>query len=161
MEIIDAHAHIWTSINGQRSGFVRCRADRYGKARVWSTDPHREVPGFRTDKWALGREVIERWLPPSFIHSVVDPEVLIEYMDWIGVDRAVLMQAPTYGNQNDYIREVLDKFPDRFIAGQALVDPGQETGKMIADLEYAVGELGLKGVKFETPDSLIWLDEER
>lgn len=161
MEIIDAHAHIWTCVNGERSGHVRCRSDRYGKARVWSTWRSGEVPGFRADKWSMGKEVIERWIPPSFIHTVVDPEVLIEYMDWIGVSKAILMQAPTYGNQNEYYREVLDRYPDRFCGGMALVDARKDISEMCEDLDYAMVELGLKGVKFETPDSEIWVDERK
>lgn len=51
------------------------------------------------------------------------------------------------GTSNDHIAELVATFPEAFIAGYACVDPWR--GKAaLAEIERAVKELGLRGVKF-------------
>lgn len=77
-------------------------------------------------------------------------EMLKEYDD-ANVERIVLLgwdaetttQLPK--TPNDYIRELVNKWPDRFI-GFAGVDP-HKGDEAVLELERAVRELGLKGLK--------------
>ncbi len=140
MSIIDVHMHIWPALCGTREGNVTTKGDRYGKVR------------------RVGQRV-EQWLPPSFVDTVVSPEVALEYMSIVGVDKAVLLQAPCYGNNNEYIAEVVKKCPDKFV-GIALTDPRQ-SDRGVGPLERAICELGLRGVKFELPDWPFRPDEQQ
>lgn len=131
MRIVDAHMHVWPALCGTRQGSIVTRGDRYGKVR------------------RVGDKV-ERWLPPSFVDTVPSPEIALEYMSIAGVDKAVLLQAPCYGDHNEYIAEVAKAHSDTF-AGIAIVDPRQPD-KGVGALEKAIRQYGLSGVKFELPD---------
>jgi predicted TIM-barrel fold metal-dependent hydrolase len=48
--------------------------------------------------------------------------VALDYLDWAGVDRAVLLQGSFYGECNAAVRRALRLWPDRF-TGAAFVDP--------------------------------------
>jgi predicted TIM-barrel fold metal-dependent hydrolase len=99
--IIDAHAHIFAKIAGQR-GKEKTSPDKYGKVQVGN--------------------YVSQILPPFLINSCFDAELLINMMDYSGVDRAVLVQNPTYGIINEEVAEAVQNYPDRFI-GTIQVDP--------------------------------------
>jgi len=113
--VVDIHMHCIPFFCGFKNGEYTMRSGRYGKIR-------------------LKKGVRERSMPPSFVNSNTDPEMLIGYMDWVGVDKAVLLQAPCYGDHNEYIAEVLEKYPDKFIAGFAVIDPREDIEKIIPEL---------------------------
>jgi predicted TIM-barrel fold metal-dependent hydrolase len=140
MKIIDSHFHIWPTLCGLREGKYILKAEKYGKIRK------------------IGQHV-ERLLPPSFENTVVSPEVALEYMEMVGVDKAVLLQAPCYGNNNEYLAEVVKKYPNKFVA-IALTDP-REKDLGITMLDKAINEQNLRGVKFELPDYPFHLDEQK
>lgn len=96
--IVDAHIHSASKIGG---GFVS-DAGRYGMA---------FKPGGSF-----------RMLPPSFDPTGCPPEMTLEYMDWVGVDRAFLIQGMFYGWHNEERVYARLKWPDRFTAF-ALVRP--------------------------------------
>jgi hypothetical protein len=83
--------------------------------------------------------------------GVPTPEVLIEQMDKAGVQYGVLqaydMKEKGIDIPNEFVAEVLIKFPERFICGYASVDPIKRGIKnSIAILEEAIG-MGLRGLK--------------
>ena len=96
MLIIDSHAHIFRNVNGAETASLK-----YGKV--------------------LHNNKIVQLLPPLSIDTSFTPEVLLGYMDLAKVDKAVLLQALFYGEMNDYIKEVIDKYPDRF-TGSGYID---------------------------------------
>lgn len=77
-------------------------------------------------------------------------EELISKMDSAGIDKAVIFpfnnpdEQGSFAAANWVIAKAVNKFPDRFI-GFARVDPNYE--QAIAEIELAVSELGLKGLK--------------
>jgi predicted TIM-barrel fold metal-dependent hydrolase len=124
--IIDAHTHVYDRI---------CGVTQYGIARPL--------------KYGLadfGANHLNRFLPPAFVDSVCPVETLIAYMDWVGVDRAVLLTQSIYGYANDYLAECVRRFPTRFV-GMGSLDPlavnSDET------LEYLLHSQGLKGLKLD------------
>jgi predicted TIM-barrel fold metal-dependent hydrolase len=92
-----------------------------------------------------------RLLPPALENTNFPAEILLEYMAASGVEKAVLMQGPLYGDMNDYYAEVLRRWPDRFL-GVALVDPVEKEAQPL--LERLIHTQGFKAVKLEMTDSL-------
>lgn len=99
--IIDAHAHIFPQVQG-RNAAGPTRGAGYGRIRI-------------------GEEVIQL-LPPLCAETVFMPEMLIAHLDWAGVDQAVLLQGPFYGECNAYALAALARYPTRLLAA-AYVDP--------------------------------------
>ena len=147
MEIIDAHAHVLPFIAGKRNQMLNT-GEFYGKVRRGSKGEWR--PG--------ARRGLVQFAPPSFHPTAVSPEMLIAYMEWAGVDRAVLMQAPMYGNHNEFTAAVTKANPTRFPASVGLADPRSD-GQGVDDLEF-IKDLGHRGVKLEIPDQPFWIDDE-
>ena len=94
MTIIDAHSHLWlkqdTSWNGKE-----IRSLKNGRSIF------------------LGEEV--QMIPPFIIDSVNSAEVFLSNMDYAQVTAAVVVQELIDGNQNDYLIDVAQRYPDRFI----------------------------------------------
>lgn len=100
--IIDAHAHIFSRIAGEnRSG--KLHSSRYGWVTVNGNSP-------------------KSMLLPFFTETSFEPEVLIRLMDREGVDKAVLLQNPTFGINNEEIANAIGQYPERFI-GTVQADP--------------------------------------
>lgn len=114
MEIIDIHAHVYPKIAGATNG-APMTGEPLGRARV-------------------GNE-LRQILPPSFEATHSTPEMLVAYMDWCGIDKALLMPNPYYGYFNEYFIESVGKFPDRLKA-VALVDlvKGRKAAEELARL---------------------------
>lgn len=127
MKIVDIHAHIYPEVAGVTRG-LPMKGTSLGRVKIGNRE--------------------KQFLPPSFekVHSTYD--MLIAYMDWCGVDKAVLMANPYYGYHNDYFIEAVKKYPER-LKGVALVDINK--GREAADeLAYLYEETSLFGFKIET-----------
>ena len=93
--IIDAHSHLWlrqdTTVDGQH---------------ICQLDPNRSRSLF------FGEE--RQMLPPFMIDGVNSAEVFLSNMDYAQVGAAVVVQEIIDGNQNDYLHEVQQRYPNRF-----------------------------------------------
>ena len=127
--IIDAHAHIFPQIHG-----------------LTGTGPTRDLGYGRV---AQGSEKIQL-LPPYFEKTIFTPEMLIANMDWAGVDKAILLQGPFYGDCNSYVLEALNHYPGRFI-GAAYCDPWAPNGQR--DLLATLDSGKFKAVKMECSEA--------
>lgn len=127
MEIIDIHAHVYEKVAGITQG-APMTSEKLGKVRI----------GNRISHFA--------GLHLKITSSPV--ETLIGYMEWCGIDRALLMPNPYYGYHNDYFIESVKKYPEKLRA-VALVDllKGEKAAKELADI-YDTTELF--GFKVET-----------
>ncbi len=92
-------------------------------------------------------------------------EEMIETYDKAGVDRTVIVawDAETATGlpktSNEYIADIVDRYPDRFI-GFASVDPWK--GELaLKDLEVAIRDLGLSGVKFQQAIQAFFPNDKR
>ena len=83
--IVDAHLHIYPRFEGF------CE---HGELK--------SLP-YGTVLYGTGRKV--RLQPPGFVDTNFPLEVALEYLDWMGIDKAVLLQAPMYGFWNEYVVE--------------------------------------------------------
>ncbi|MDQ1503811.1 MAG: aminocarboxymuconate-semialdehyde decarboxylase [Actinomycetota bacterium] len=109
----------------------------------------------------------------ALVPKLTDPARRLEDMDRMGVDLQVLSVAPpqyyywadpALGRrlarlQNEHLAELVAGRPDRF-AGLATV-PLQDVDAAVAELDHAVGELGLRGVEICTNVNGLDLDDRR
>ena len=141
LKIIDAHAHLWlrqdTTVNGQRIS---------------------PLPNGRS--MFMGEE--RQMLPPFMIDGRNSAEVFLSNMDYAQVSAAVITQEFIDGNQNEYLREVGARYPDRFFVN-AMCDYSR------SDLASQVRELitlGFKGITIPAHrlplegESRVWLNSE-
>ena len=118
MNIIDAHSHLWlkqdTWVDGKR---------------ILTTTNGRSI--------FMDEEV--QMVPPFMIDSVNSAEVFLSNMNYAQVGAAVVVQEVIDGNQNEYLTQVQQQYPDRFFCmGMA----------WNLDEAKAVYEAGLKGIAF-------------
>ena len=97
--IIDAHAHLWlkqqATVNGKQ-----VRSGVNGRAEF------------------LGEEV--QMIPPFILDGRNSAEIFLSNMDYAQVGGAVITQEYIDGDQNDYLCEVAQMYPDRFfVCGMA------------------------------------------
>ena len=91
--IIDAHSHLWLRQDTRVDG-----------------KPIRTLENGRSI--FLGEEV--QMLPPFMIDGVNSAEVFLSNMNYAQVGAAVVVQEIIDGNQNDYLHEVQQRYPNRF-----------------------------------------------
>ena len=118
--IIDVHAHIFPQVQGLTSAGVT-QGTGYGRITV-------------------GQET-QQLLPPYN---------LIANLDWAGVDRAILLQGPFYGECNHYALDAIRLYPER-LSGLAYLDPWDEAAP--AMLDWVVNTGVFKGIKLECSEA--------
>jgi len=85
------------------------------------------------------------------MHHRLSPEGVIEALDEAGIERGIIFPltfSPPHGSWqalNDMTAAYVRTYPDRLI-GFAVVNP-REVAQSVAELERAVDELGLRGIK--------------
>ncbi|MCR5779142.1 MAG: amidohydrolase [Bacteroidaceae bacterium] len=100
--LIDTHAHLWLRQDTQWNGLaIRTK----------------EGNGSRSE--FLGEE--RQMLPPFMIDGKNTAEVFLSNMDYAQVGAAVVVQEFIDGIQNNYLREVQQRYPERFFC-YAMVD---------------------------------------
>ena len=94
MKIVDAHSHLWLKQNTTWNG-LPIKSKRNGRSIF------------------LGEEV--QMIPPFMIDGKNTAEVFLSNMDYAQVSAAVVVQELIDGNQNHYLQQVSEKYPDRFV----------------------------------------------
>ena len=128
--IIDAHAHVYEYVKP------------YGPL-----GEGRAIGGGMV-RWPDGTET--RFIPENMGEYGFSAETLLEQMFLAGVDQAVLLQAQNYGYHNDYIAEVIRKYPGKF-TGCTIFDPYAR--KAMDILRYCTEVYRFKIVKFELSEN--------
>lgn len=131
MRIIDAHVHIYEHLSGY-CGMGEYRPLGNGRARLACTDQ------------------VSMPFDPVFGDKGVSAENMLAFMDSHGIEKAILMQGPAFGFQNEYYMETQQKYPDRFL-GTAVLDPFYVHFDEV--LDRLVNGLGYKNFKFEVSDT--------
>ena len=139
MIIIDAHSHLWlkqdTTVDGQR---------------IYQTDRGRSM--------FFGEE--RQMLPPFMIDGRNSAEVFLANMDYAQVSGAVVVQEIIDGQQNDYLKHVAGKYPERFmVCGMPAINT-QEPDALFAQnmlsgikalREEGFGMIAIPGHRVHTP----------
>ena len=128
--IVDAHAHVTPGLCGFH-GTGRTRSLPWGQA-MMGTRVVRVVPPLDPE-------------PLRFL-----PESLLAMMDEAGVERAVLLQGPFYGDHNQFLHQAVTRWPERFVPA-AYVDPWSPEGS--AQFTQAVDQFGFRIVKLEMSEA--------
>jgi len=151
--------HLQHHILFHPQGFRRRRDGSSVKKQTLFDGVHDGVEGlfevnFRPKEWGQlewsfeGEEYYIQWMPPTMHRMEAPPEMLIAHMDYVGVDMAVLQSDHVYGDLNEYLSEVVRRYPNRLI-GLAQVNEWEAYKKREQErLRYAIEELGLKGLYF-------------
>ena len=137
MKIIDAHAHLWlrqdTEVNGMK---------------IQTLDGGKSL--------FMGE--IRQMLPPFMTDGRNTAGILLSNMDYAQVSAAVITQEYIDGLQNDYLWEVQQKYPGRFLCC-GMVDARKE-----GYLEHGITLIrqGFRGIKIPAerlimPDKRVWL----
>jgi len=110
-------------------------------SQLWTKEALATFPDFMLESY---KRVFKEHLTPTLEDTIKD-------MDDAGVDKSVIVAVDaeiTFGfkTPNELVAEAMTRYPDRLI-GFAGVDPRK--GKLaLKELECAIRELGLKGLKF-------------
>ena len=97
-----------------------------------------------------GEDYWLQWLPPCYQQGEFPPAILTTYMDYVGVDKAVLCPTHFYGELNAYTSGCVRRYPDRLVGIAAIREWKASQPSEIARLTRAVEELGLRGLHFTT-----------
>lgn len=131
MLVVDSHAHIWNRFDGSRFGYLKVHNLGYGKIKQ-------------------GDDILDL-VPPAFTDNQATIEILLGYMDDAKIDKAVILQNPCYGDQREYVKEVIAKYPDRIYAAIGKLDP-RNVKKIVSEIDTLVKDFSCKGIKLEVPD---------
>ena len=124
MRIIDAHAHVYDKIAG--------------------ITQHAPIASEKNGRVKIGTQ-LKQFIPPSFENSNSTIETLIAYMDWAGIEKAVLMSNPLYGYTNEYFLRCVEKYPDRLKAVTAVnFIEGKKAAEELAHLYDTTPLFGFK-----------------
>jgi len=103
MVIIDAHSHLWerqnTVVDGTSIYALQDNASR-----------------------SMFFDGVRQMLPPFMIDGKNSAEVFLSNMDYAQVHGAVVVQEVIDGNQNRYLEEVQERYPNRFFC-MGMIDP--------------------------------------
>lgn len=130
MLFIEAHGHVWDKIDGRRHDTQTNKGLSYGKTLMG------------------GKEI--QFLPPEFIDCRCPIELMKAYEEIYGFDKVVLLQTPCYGEQYEYINEIIAKEPDRYVT--VGVPNPQIKESYLETAKLCLGDYKYKGLKFEAPD---------
>ncbi len=129
--IIDAHIHLWNRLHGDDLGIDR-QALSWGRAQQ--------------------RGQVYYAAPPAFEDSLSTYERALAHMDWLGIDRAVVLQEFMDGKQDDYLVEVRKACPTRFSC-MALLDRHYFETPMPC-FQRAIDQGRLQGFLVKSPEPL-------
>ena len=96
-----------------------------------------------------GEEYYLQWYPCWFRQMEAPPELMLAYMDYLGVEKAVLQHDHVYGSLNEILSACARRYPGRFLPLAQIRVWEADREEQLERLEYAVRTLGLKGLYFE------------
>ncbi len=93
LNIVDAHSHLWLKQDTKVDG--------------------KTIRSLKNGRSIFMDEEVQM-IPPFMIDGVNSAEVFLSNMNYAQVGGAVVVQELIDGNQNEYLKEVMTKYPDRF-----------------------------------------------
>ncbi len=118
--VIDAHVHLWKEQNGIVNG-----------------NPVRGVGNGKSD---FGGE-IRQMMPPYMTDCKNSAKRLLANMDYAGVNACVVTQEYIDGNQDEYLKKVRKKHPDRFKVCSLYMEDGSYNTDDFDGIKICAGRL--------------------
>lgn len=137
MPVIDAHVHVWNHFAGLRFGDTKVVPLGWGMVRQGEKE--------------------FRMIPPEYHDNQVPIETLLANMETAGVDKAVILQNPCYGDQRDYVKEIISNNPNKFVS-IGMIDPRNKE-EVVRQMEILFYGYKFVGFKIEVPDVPFILDD--
>lgn len=132
MKIIDAHSHLWL------------RQDT-----VVDGKPIRTLENGRS----LFMGEVRQMVPPFIVDGRNTAEIFLSNMDYAQVTAAVVVQEFIDGLQNDYLKQVQDRYPERFICcGMAEYHKPGYLEQVRNLLDNGFRAIAIPGHRLGTPD---------
>jgi predicted TIM-barrel fold metal-dependent hydrolase len=136
MMVIESHAHVFKEFAGQRHGDCPVIPTSYGKAKQHEKEYQMFAPEY--DKCSVPFGIFDT------------------YMEFIGVDKAVIIQNPCYGDQREYVKDIVNANPGR-IVGVGMIDP-RKIDNLGKEIDTLCKDYNFVGVKMEIPDVPFFMD---
>ena len=95
-----------------------------------------------------GEDYYIPWYPCFMQDMEAPPELMLAYMDYVGVDKAVLQHDHVYGNLNEYLSDCVHRYPNRYIGLAQISEWKGHQPEERERLDRAVRYLGLSGLYF-------------
>ena len=155
-ESVERHMQFATHLVFHRSVGRRLHDNAPVVGREWHKGEDLDELNFRGGDYgrflwtADGVDYARYYLPPTARELDSPPEQIIAQMDYAGVDRAVVQAGHVYGRLNDYLGQVAAEHPDRLWALATIEEWRADDPSQLAEIERAVGELGLRGLFYDT-----------
>lgn len=140
-KIIDAHAHLWlhqdTEVNGQK---------------IKTLDNGKSL--------FMGE--VRQMVPPFIIDGRNTAEIFLSNMDYAQVSAAIITQEYIDGSQNDYLWEVQNKYPDRFLCcGMFDIRQPNYLEQANVLIEQGFKAIKVPAQRFLLPEGRVWLTNEK
>jgi len=95
-----------------------------------------------------GEDYYIQWYPLWMADMAALPQLMISYMNYVGVDVGVLQHDHVYGALDDYLTDVVRQYPDRFIALAQIREWEADQEKQLERLRHQVQDLGHRGLYY-------------
>ena len=140
MKIIDAHAHLWLRQDGEVNG-LKIQTQEGGRS--------------------LFMGEVRQMLPPFIVDGRNTAEIFLSNMDYAQVSAAVITQEYIDGLQNDYLWEVQQRYPDRFLCC-GMVDARKTGYQQHAEvlIKQGFGAIKIPAERLIMPDRRVWLTND-
>lgn len=135
--LVEAHAHVWKEFKGSRFGDTVIEIIGNGKIRVG------------------GKE--DRLVVPDFPDCVVSIDVLKGYQEMLGIDKVLILQNPCYGDQREYLRDIVACEPNVYKTC-GILDP-RNFENLEREMDSLLNNYNCCGFKIEVPDVPFVMDD--
>lgn len=163
--------HLQLSMAGHRQGARRFRDNApVAEPTLWDgktpgleglLEVNFRIGRFGRFEWEKdGEAYYLQFFPPSVENMTASPERMLAQMQFLGVDKAVLQFNKICGVTNEYLAEIVQRWPDRFRAITVVEENNADREEEILALCHAVRDQGLTGLYFRNP-SKNDLDDEK
>lgn len=95
-----------------------------------------------------GENYYIQWYPPWMSDMTARPEMMVAFMNYVGVDMGVFQHDHVYGALDEYLADVVREYPDRFIALAQVREWEADQDAQLERLRRQVEELGHRGLYY-------------
>ncbi|MCH2374859.1 MAG: amidohydrolase [Planctomycetes bacterium] len=95
-----------------------------------------------------GEDYYLQWYPCWFRDMSAPPELMIAYMDYLGVEMAVLQHDHIYGSLDEVFSDCMQRYPGRFLPLAQVREWEADQETQVQRLEHSIRSRGFKGLYF-------------